>query len=272
MQGVVGIVAFFTVLILSLVITRIATVALTLTGLSTETAKFQARSAFTGTGFTTTEAEHVVDHPVRRRIVMWLMVARSAGLVTILISLILSFAGPGEDIGRLLRLGYLIAGVAALWGLSRSNFLGRHLERAIEWALRRWTNLEARDYENLLKLSGAYRVQELRAQEDDWIADKTLQDCRLMEEGVLVLGIYRRDGSYLGAPRGKTRIYSGDTLILYGRENALHDLNQRRSDPGGEMAHDRAVSEQRERESREEARDREYRKKRKAEAATGDAG
>jgi hypothetical protein len=65
MVGIVGIIASLTVLGLSLIITRIATTALSLTGLSWEAARFQARSAFTGTGFTTTEAERVVDHPVR---------------------------------------------------------------------------------------------------------------------------------------------------------------------------------------------------------------
>jgi len=271
MMGIVGIIAFFTVLILSLVVTRIATVALTLTGLSSESAKFQARSAFTGTGFTTAEAENVVNHPVRRNIVMLLMVARSAGLVTILISLILSFAGPGEDIGRMTRLGYLIIGVICLWFLSQSGLIRKQMERVIEWALRRWTDLDTRDYESLLKLSGAYRVQELQVKKGDWLSGKTLQDCRLMQEGVIALGIYRRDGSYLGAPKGKTKIYPGDTLILYGREKALKDLNRRRSDPHGEMAHDRAVSEQREQESLEEARDQEYREKRKSESEGEDS-
>ena len=64
-------------LALALVITRVATVALTLTGLSKESARFQARSAYTGVGFTTTEAESVVGHPVRRRIVMILMLLAS---------------------------------------------------------------------------------------------------------------------------------------------------------------------------------------------------
>jgi Trk-type K+ transport system membrane component len=44
-------------LALSLIITRVATMALMLTGLSRESARFQSRSAFTGVGFTTTEAE-----------------------------------------------------------------------------------------------------------------------------------------------------------------------------------------------------------------------
>ncbi|HKK31544.1 MAG TPA: potassium transporter TrkA, partial [Alphaproteobacteria bacterium] len=54
------------VLFLSLIVVRVGAEALTLTGLSRQEAKFQARSAWTGTGFTTTESEDVVSHPVRR--------------------------------------------------------------------------------------------------------------------------------------------------------------------------------------------------------------
>ncbi len=80
-------------LLVSLVVTRVATVALMLTGLSKESSRFQARSAFTGVGFTTKEAENVVAHPVRRRVVLLLMLLGNAGLVTIVASLFISFAG-----------------------------------------------------------------------------------------------------------------------------------------------------------------------------------
>lgn len=48
MVGIIGIITSLTVLGLSLVIIGLATVSLNLTGLFWETAKFQARSAFTG--------------------------------------------------------------------------------------------------------------------------------------------------------------------------------------------------------------------------------
>ncbi len=64
---------------LSLLVTRVASIALAMTGLSHDLAKFQARSAFTGVGFTTSEAEKVVAHPVRRRILMLLMLLGNAG-------------------------------------------------------------------------------------------------------------------------------------------------------------------------------------------------
>lgn len=60
-----AVVSLLVVLTVSLLVTRIATVALTATGLSRETARFQARSAFSGSGFTTSESEAVVRHPVR---------------------------------------------------------------------------------------------------------------------------------------------------------------------------------------------------------------
>ena len=83
----VAIISLLTVLVLSLLVVRVATVALTLTGLSKQLARFQARSAFTGSGFTTTESEKVVHHPVRRRIIMLLMLLGNAGIVTAMSSL-----------------------------------------------------------------------------------------------------------------------------------------------------------------------------------------
>ena len=66
-------------LALSSSVMRIAAV---VTGLSREAAGFQARSAFTGVGFTTGESELIVRHPVRRRIVSMPMLLGGVGLVT----------------------------------------------------------------------------------------------------------------------------------------------------------------------------------------------
>jgi hypothetical protein len=87
----ISIVTLLLVLTLSILLARIATVALTRTGLSRESAKFQARSAFTGVGFATSESEKVVNHPIRRRILLSLMLLGNAGVVTAVSSLIVSF-------------------------------------------------------------------------------------------------------------------------------------------------------------------------------------
>ncbi|MDC0834422.1 hypothetical protein CKA32_002703 [Geitlerinema sp. FC II] len=255
----------FIVLTLSLLINRIATVALTLTGLSRQAAQFQARSAFTGAGFTTDEAERVVNHPVRRRIIMWLMLLGNAGIVTTISSLLLTFTNIGQSESWVLRAVLLGVGLLVLWGLATSAWIDRYLSRLIRRALRRWTHLNVRDYASLLHLSGEYTVTELVVQESDWVADRKLKMLELREEGILVLGIRRANGRYVGAPKGETSIHANDTLLLYGRLSQLSELDERRADLLGERSHHQAVEEQQrmlEQQDREEAADREGEKPR----------
>jgi hypothetical protein len=242
MMGIIGIIALLSVLGLSLVVTRIASAALTMTGLSQEAARFQARSAFTGSGFTTSESEKVVNHPVRRRIIMLLMILRSAGLVSIVISLILSFVGTEPDVTKLHRLLWLIGGVAVLWFIANAKFTDHYINRAVRWALTKWTRVDVRDYASLLRISGRYSITEIQVQKDDWIGGKKLRECRLRDEGLMILGIVRNDGAYIGAPRGDTEIFPGDRLITYGRDDALQDLDERRAGRGGDQSHEEAVS------------------------------
>lgn len=241
------------VLALSLLVTRVAAVILMLTGLSRESARFQARSAFTGVGFTTPEAERVVNHPVRRRVILWLMLLGNAGIVTFAATLILTFVGARAAGEGLVRLGLLLAGVAFLWVLGTSKPFDRWLSRLTERALKRWTRLEVRDYASLLHLAGGWRVAEMRVEEEDWIAGRTLAETRLRNEGISVLGIERADGTFLGAPDGGTRIEPRDVLLLYGRTPAVGELDQRRRGLAGDMAHVRAVVEQKRIEEEERA-------------------
>ena len=244
MLGIIGITTLFATLILTLIVSRLATTALTATGLSLDAARFQARSAFTGTGFTTSEAETVVNHPVRRRIIMLLMLVRSAGLITIFASLVLSFFGGGGEDQMLIRLVWLVLGLSAIALLARSKIVDSYLRRLIAAALRKWTDLDARDYANILKLSGGYMIREMKVHQGDWLVNKTLNDCQLAQEGVIVLGINRSDGKYIGAPRGDSVIRAEDTLLLYGRDKILTDLDHRAAGPGGDEAHRVATEEQ----------------------------
>lgn len=78
-------------LTLSLLVTRAAAMAFMLTGLSREAARFQARSAFSGVGYTTSESESIVNHPVRRQIVMGLMLLGNIGVATVVATTMVSF-------------------------------------------------------------------------------------------------------------------------------------------------------------------------------------
>lgn len=248
-------VAFLSVLVIvgaSLVVTRVATVALTLTGMSQEAARFQARSAFTGTGFTTSEAEAVLGHPVRRRIVHGLMLVGSAGVVTAIASLAAGFATSARE-WEILAFGVALA--VMLW-IASSRWFDRALQPLIHRLLRRWTDLDVRDYAALLRIHGDYAVTELLVDGESWLADRSLADLRLSDEGVLVLGVHRDAETYLGAPRADVEIHPGDTLVLYGHARRMEDLGGRVRGPQGDEAHVRAIADQRVREIREQTVDR----------------
>lgn len=189
------------------------------------------------------------------------MIARSAGFVSIIISLILSFESSGDDPQRLLRLLWLLAGVCVLWFLARSKHIEIWMHQAMKKALGRWQTLKIWDFTELL-ISGEYCVLELPVEKNDWLARKTLAQCRLNKEGILILGIHRDDGSYVGVPRGETQIYPGDTLILYGREKTIYSLGKRSLARDGETAHHQAVDEQNRKKAAQARQEENYAQKR----------
>jgi len=240
----VAIISLLLIVTLSILVTRIATIALAHTGLSKESARFQARSAFTGVGFTTSESEQLTTHPVRRRIVMLLMLLGNAGIVTSVSSLILTFVTPGATGLLSTKLLVLFIGLSLLWWAARSHWIDQRLSIIIDRALTKYTSLDTRDYNNLLHLTGDYRVSELKVEPDDWIVNRSLADLRLQDEGIMILGVVRSNGEYLGAPNGSTVINPADTVILYGRDPAIESLDERRYGTQGDEEHAIAVEEQ----------------------------
>lgn len=232
-----GVVVLLTVVLISIVTTRVATVALAATGVSEELARFQARSAFSGVGFTTSEAERMTDHPARRRIILMLMLAGNAGLVTAVASIVFAVVETNDTTSAVLRGGTLIAGLLLMYLLTRSARVEAALRHRIERALRRWTDLDVRDYESLLAITGDYTVMEIRVDEGDWLAERPLGDLNLPDEGVVVLGVERGGGKFLGAPSPEVVAEAGDKVILYGRSEAVRDVSGRAAGVDGDEQH-----------------------------------
>jgi MFS family permease len=239
----IAILSLLIIVTLSLLITRIAAMVLMLTGMSSESARFQARSAFTGSGFTTGESEAVVNHPVRRRIIMLLMLLGNIGIATVIATAVLSFINTGKSEQWWWYLLILVGGVIVLVSLSISRRVEYHLNRLIAFCLKKWTKLDVTDYVSVLQLQNGYAVTEMKIDPGDWLDGKTLIEAALPREGVLVLGIERSDGSYIGTPRASDQIYAGNTLILYGLSRRIAELDQRRAGSSGEQAHNEAVIE-----------------------------
>jgi hypothetical protein len=240
--------AFFALvctLIVSFLVTRIGSVALSLTGMAQDSARFQAKSAYTGVGFTTSESEQVVNNPVRRRILATLMTLGNVGIAVVIASMMGTFAAVGtNDNNLLLRVALLSCVLALLWVIGTRRWFDQGIERLIAYALRRWTHLDIHDYVSLLHLADGFVVFEICVNEGDWVCEKTLAESMLSAEGVLILGIHRANGKYIGSPNGDTNVHDGDVLTVYGPQLRLEELDLRQQGFQGDTAHRTAIEDQ----------------------------
>lgn len=153
--------SIFVLLSISVFIVRVASVALRLSGLSDDISRFQALSAFTGTGFTTTEAESIVNYPVRRRIVSLLMIVGNLGLVTVLATLVVSLVNTeGEMDAVFAQLAWLIGGLIVLWVVILNRAADRVMCKVIGRILKKTTVLGKRRFQRLLQIADGYSVCE----------------------------------------------------------------------------------------------------------------
>lgn len=219
-MGFVGIV--LAAILAYFIIVRIGALALQLTGIEPEVAKFQALSALTGTGFTTTEAERVVRHRARRRIITILIIVGNAGLLTIIGALIVSFTKVTGYRGLLIHLAVLIAGILILYRLIAASRFGN---RVIAWFLRPFMRRA---------LSSSPGIEEIYGVEKGWgvnlVSIKkgskniglTLSD--IGSEGELEILAIDRENVSITSPTDEERLQEGDRLLVYGSGKALKRL------------------------------------------------
>lgn len=223
-----GVLTLLVILSITLLVNRIASTALTMTGMSREMARFQARSAFSTVGFTTSEAESVVNHPVRRRIISLLMLSGNVGFVSMIAVGVGSFTG-NVDKGWLVfagKVAWLIGGMVLLWLIAASKWVDDQLFRLIRWMLITFSSMDIQDYTSLLQLSEGYSVTKVNLGEECWLIGLTLGEARLSDMGVNVLGIRRADKNFVGTPIGVTYFRKHDGLIIYGNRAAILELDQ----------------------------------------------
>ena len=240
-------VSLFLIITLSVLVTRIATIALVHTGLSEESAKFQARSAYTGAGLSTSETENIMTHPVRRKIIYNLMLIGNAGIVTAMSSLILTFVLPESNASRFYGFLIIIGGLVLLWLAIRSAWLDRGLSRVINKMLKKYTNLEVQDYAAVLHLKDDFKIIEADVDSDGWMCNRTLQELDLREEGITILGVERKGSGYFVSPSGNFLMLANDKVTIYGKAEGIKSIYNRRKDHYAQMEHQKYVEKEEER-------------------------
>ena len=206
---------FLVVAVITVAFTKLATGALIATGVPPEPAAFQARSAFSGAGFTTTEAENVVNQPVRRRIIGTTMLVGSLGTPTLVVTVLLGIIAPGPastTMRVLVTVSGLFLVVMALTNKLVTRWLvcvgQRYVRRHLVPAL-------SEQREDLLMLSEEFAIQAVRLEASVEEA-RSLRGMANALPGLTVLGV-RRGSEFFGEPPVDIDLLEGDELILYGR-------------------------------------------------------
>ncbi len=248
---------FILIVIAAWIVVQIGAILLELTGLEKSVARFQAVSCFTGTGFTTREAEAITANPRRRKIASALMIIGFAGFVT----LIGTFAGSMKDHATTLQFPlsfltplippryyawinlafYLIVGLA-LWRSFKSSRLAARANRFLRGRIEKKDLITPVNFNELLVTTEGWGVCRIDIRDGNPAEGKTLHDLELRNLGIYPLAI-ERNSKTLSMPKSETRLENNDLLICFGklsviRKELLGEPARSDSQPDGKMSFD----------------------------------
>lgn len=222
MSGIYFLIPTLIAIVISMMIVRAGAIALMMTGMDFDKAKFQSLSAFTGTGFTTHEAERVVNNPRRRKIVSWLMIMGNAGIVTVIVTATSSFA-MAKGLGIGLNLLVLLSGIWLIYIIAKHSPLAKYWEDFAQCRLKRMQIFDDDStVDELLHITEGYGVVRIQLLEDSSFIGKTLSEINDGLERSFILGI-EQNKEWLPSPHLNRKIQKGDYLIIYGK---LEDISE----------------------------------------------
>ena len=212
----------FIILIFLALLVEILSIALKVTGLDIEKARFQVISIITHTGFTTRESELITQHPTRRKIVQVLMLVSYVTTATF-ISIIISALRNHQDF----IFFAVVAGIALIITiiLFRNKSIISRVEAVIEKQLIKQmkNHIKTRTVEEVLKLNDEYGVAEFIIDDNIPLLGLTLKNSGLKQNYIQVLNIDR--GSHMvHFPKNDFIFRLGDKVVVYGLINNIKDL------------------------------------------------
>jgi len=210
------------IILLSFLIIRVGAVALMITGLEEQRARFQALSAFTGTGFTTHEAESVINHPKRRRIISILMIMGNVGIVAVIVTMTSSIV---KTKGYFVSLDILlfVVGIYLIYKFATHKKIIRRWESFIEDKFVKSNIFEEAATEDLLHLFEGYGLVRVIVDEQSPLNGSNLADHKLNIEGILVLGV-ERGKIWIPVPRSDEVLHKDDRLVIYGPVDKMKSI------------------------------------------------
>lgn len=214
MKFLLVIIIFFIIFIIA----EIGTIAFKMTGLSIETARFQAISLITNTGFTTSEAELIVRDRTRKKIAGVLMVTFYVSLPLIIATVLETFANGFTFINILIA----IIGLYISYRIMRNHHFVSFIEQHIEKYITKYELIPQKTMQEILSVDSDYKIVEV-VLENRKLTGKPLAKLALQEYEIIVLAI-ERGHELIPRPHGYHTLELGDKILLYGKLNKIEDI------------------------------------------------
>jgi len=231
---------FIITLVIAFLAVRIGAIAFQLTGLEKSLAQFQSLSCFSGTGFTTKEAELITGNPQRRRIASALIILGNAGSVT----LIATFANtlrpnivlPQFKIPFLhlvfpshflpwINLVIVASSIFAIYKIFTHTKATKKITDALRRKIIKRDFIKPVTFEELLVSTSGYGVSSVEVKKDSPVLNKTLLKSDLKKHDISVL-VIERGKEAIPNPPATTKILLDDKLVCFGRlENIRRELS-----------------------------------------------
>ncbi len=96
----------------------------------------------------------------------------------------------------------------------------------MRYSLERAGVVRALDYELLLNVQGGYCVSDFAVNSEHPFVGKALYESRPNDQGIVILGVTKTDGRFLGTPNKDVILECGDTVMVYGSEEAVDKMAQ----------------------------------------------
>ncbi len=204
------------------VLVKATGIALKLTGMDEGNALFQACSAYTSTGYTTSVAETVMVDELRRKIVAYAMILGHVGLVTIIITGCMTFMlSKGKHLPISIII-FVLSIIVILLVIFHTRWMLK-LDNYIEKRLMRLPLFSKRGVHNINRFAQGYGLVKGYVTGDSSSVGRSLSDFKFEDIGSLVIGI-RRGDTWISMPRAEEIIQPHDRIIAYGPVDKLKPL------------------------------------------------
>lgn len=204
-----------------LVIWWIGSILLESTGMERSRSRFQSLSAISGTGFTTSHAEEVVNDPRRRRIVSYLIIIGNAGILSLIIAVIV-YVRSGLSVPSWEVIVAIILLIAFLVIVIRVGVIDKITSLII-------TSIRKVKLESRLKIAQIYynnndlTVMKLKTL-GLFTGKVDIPDiATLQSKGLKIIAIERGE-DIIKDPKPETKIMAGDLIICSGDIRTLSDF------------------------------------------------